>query len=162
MKRKTCLLLILALALTLLAACGPKENCAEAHNDDRTYRLHMCTDKEKYDFGEPVSIIFTVTNVSDESLTLDGGDEPALDICIRSECWSEGQEMTPELTRVTLESGGSRAITWVWPTADTDLEALERDSPPTSTVGGLVFGSVIPWPDASPRSVWVSVVYRRP
>jgi hypothetical protein len=43
MKRTTCLLLILALALTLLAACGPKENCAEAHNDDRTYRLQICT-----------------------------------------------------------------------------------------------------------------------
>ena len=77
MKGKTWLLLILALAPALLAACGPRENCAESYDDGKTNLARICIDGEKYDFGEPIHITFTVTNISDEPLTLDGGDEPA-------------------------------------------------------------------------------------
>lgn len=155
--------LLLLLALTLLAACGPKENCAEAHNDDRTYRLHICTDKEKYDFGAPISITFTVTNISDEPLTLDGGDEPAMDIYVEGEHWSDEQGLTLDLTHVTLEPGKSRTLSWVWPTPRTDLKEISFPPdafPPDASIG--VDGIVIPRPGASSRTVWVDVYYRRP
>ncbi len=172
MKGKTWLLLIVVLASALLAvcllvACGgsaePEENCAEGHDPRNTRTLRICTDKVVYDFGEPVYITFTVTNVSDQSLTWDSGDRAAMDICVRDECWSDEQELTPDLTRVTLEPGESRTLEWVWPTVNTDLKALERTFPPdTSTFGTFATGSGIPRPGASPRSVWVPITYRRP
>ncbi|HIP96942.1 MAG TPA: hypothetical protein EYH32_06990, partial [Anaerolineae bacterium] len=77
MNKKLLTWLSLSLALALLAACGPRENCAQSHDprDARTNRytrtLRICTDKKKYDFGEPVHITFTVTNISDETLEFD-------------------------------------------------------------------------------------------
>jgi hypothetical protein len=153
-KGKYWLLLILAFALALLVACGMQENCAEAHNDDRTYRLHVCTDREKYDFGETVYITFTVTNVSDQPVTLNGGDEPAIDIWVTRDQWSNGRELTLDLTRVTLELGESRTIEFSWPTPPTDLDSL-------TGYGALTIGArgvVMPWPGAD-RSVRVWFQY---
>jgi hypothetical protein len=162
MNRKTCFVL-LALALPLLNACEPRENCAEGHDPLNTHQMRICADKKEYDFGVPISITFTVTNVSDEPLTLDGGDQPALDIDVWREHWSDGQELTPELTRVTLEPGESRTINWVWPTSQTDFRLLINSFPPEGgrlTVRPL--GTVIPLPGASPRAVWVDAYYRKP
>lgn len=154
MKGKYRLLLILALALALLVACGLQENCAEAHNDDRTYRLYVCTDKKKYDFGETVYSTFAVTNVSDQPVTLNGGDEPAIDIGITRDQWSDDRELTPDLTRVTLEPGESRTIEFAWPTVHTDLDSLTGYV--TLTIGAR--GVAMPWPGAD-RSVRVWFQY---
>ena len=157
MKTKPWLLLLLALALALLTTCGPKQNCAESHDPRNTRTLRICTDKKKYDFGEPVHITFTVTNISDETLEFDGGDKPVIDIGIAQEYWSDGQELTPELTRVTLEPGESRTIELVWPTPRTDLEALSGYGALHISVGGYVR----PFPGTD-RVVGVDVHYRSP
>jgi len=159
-KRLQWLGLLALLAACLLTACGPKENCAEAHNDDRTYRLGICTDKRKYDFGEPIHITFTVTNISDGTLKFDGGDKPALDIGIAQRYWSDGRELTPDLTQVTLEPGESRTIELVWPTPGTDLE--EISFPPEGGLTSIgVQGIVRPFPGTD-RAVGVYAYYRRP
>lgn len=163
MKRKIYLLCLLFLVPTFLAACGTRENCEVAHNDDRTYELHICIEKRKYDFPEPIHITFTVTNISDQPLTLDGGDKPALDIRVEGEHWSDGRELTSELTRVTLEPGESRVLNWVWPTSQTDLEELGRGfSPGPGMLSIGVDGIMIPLLNASRRTVWVYAYYRKP
>ena len=157
--------LSLALALALLTTCGPKQNCAESHNDDRTRRSRICTNKKKYDFGEPIYITFTVTNVSDEPLVLNGGEKAAIDIRVQGEHWSDKQELTPETTRVTLEPGESRTIQWVWPTHDTDLEAVKRGfagAPEAGLVGICMFGVVRPLPWYGRGVVGVYAYYRYP
>jgi hypothetical protein len=159
MNRKTCLVL-LALALPLLSACEPRENCAQAYND-RTYRLRICTDKREYDFGAPISITFTVTNFSDETLVLNGGGKPAMDIRVEDEYWSDEQEMTPELTRITLPPDGSHTITWVWPTSRTDLEALGHDFGELRLITISVFGIEFPIPGAE-GLIGLLVYYRAP
>ena len=152
MKTKPWLLLLLALALALLAACGPRKNCAESYDDRKTNLARICTNKKEYDFGEPIYITFTVTNVSDEPLVLNGGEKAAIDIRVQGEHWSDGRELAPELTRVTLEPGESRTLEWVWPTARTDLEPLKR-------ISG-VYGIVRPLPGTR-RAVSVDVRYQR-
>lgn len=161
MKEKSRLLLLLALALALLTACGTRENCAVSHDPGRTRAFRICTDKRKYDFGEPIHITFTVTNISDETLEWNGGDEPAMDIRITPEHWSDEQELVPELTRMTLEPDESRTIKWVWPTPGTDLS--EIGFPPEGGSTGIsVFGTVRPLPGTEDGAVGVHAYYRRP
>ncbi len=167
MNKKTWLLVI-ALAPVFLTACllasEPRENCAESHDPRNTRTLRICTDndfRDMYEFGDPVHITFTVTNISDERLVLDGGDKPALDICIRRECWSDRQELTPKLTRVTLKPGESRILTWTWPTTDTDWDAMTGASELTFW-SFHVNGVAIHLPGASERVVWVIFNYNMP
>lgn len=174
MKTKPWLLLLLVIGPMLLAACllvacasgsaGPNENCAESYNDDETILARICTDKVVYDFGEPVYITFTLTSISDhQPLALDGDDGPALDIRVRGEHWSDGQELTPELTHVTLEPGESRTLNWVWPTPQTDLEALKHDAlPDAPTLGISARGIVARRPGAPEGVIKASVAYRVP
>jgi hypothetical protein len=163
MRRKIYLLCLLFLVPTFLAACGPRENCAQSHDPRNTRTLRICIDKEKYDFPEPIHITFTVTNISDETIEFNGGDKPALDIRVEGEHWSDGRELTPELTRVTLEPGESRVLNWVWPTSQTDLEELGRGfSPGPGMLSIGVDGIVIPQPNASRRAVLVYAYYRYP
>ena len=157
-----CVLLIV-LASVLLAACGPRENCAQSHDPRNTRTLRICIDKKKYNFGEPIHITFTVTNISDEPFTLDGGDEPAIDIRVEGEHWSDGRELTSELTRVTLEPDESRVLNWVWPTSQTDLEELGRGfSPGPGMLSIAVSGTVKPLPRASRGAALVDAYYRKP
>ncbi len=167
MNKKTWLLVV-TLAPVFLTACllasEPRENCAESHDPRNTRTLRICTDndfRDMYEFGESVYITFTVTNISDERLVLDGGDKPALDICILRECWSDRQELTPKLTRVTLEPGESRILTWTWPTTDIDRDEMINDY----GAGELTFwsfhahGVEIPLPGATKSGVHVLFNY---
>ena len=154
--------LLVILVLVLLAACGPRENCMAGHDPLSTHQMRICADKEKYDFGAPIHVTFTVTNISDQPLVLDGGDEAAIDINVKGEHWSSERELTPDLTRVTLDPGESRTLEWVWPTPQTDLEALRVSFGEPGVLSIPVGGLVIPRPGASPGGVWVSAYYRRP
>lgn len=160
MKANPRLLLLLALALTLLGACGLRKNCEVIHDPRRTRTLRICTDKKKYDFGEPIHITFTVTNLSDETLEFNGGDKAALDIRVEGEHWSDGRELTPELTRMTLEPDESRALNWVWPTPGTDLKKVNPPPPEWGLTSIYVFGLVTPRPGASRSAVGVTAYYR--
>ncbi len=109
MNRKTWLpVIILApvfLTACFLAACGPKENCAQSHDPRNTRTLWICINGEKYDFAEPIHITFTVTNISDDPLTLDDGDKPAIDIRVEGEHWSDGRELTPRTNSRNARAG---------------------------------------------------------
>ncbi|MCP4536057.1 MAG: hypothetical protein GY832_02825 [Chloroflexi bacterium] len=170
MKKKNCLSLLLIpaiplflilltiLALWLSDLLGLSKNCDVAHNDRKTYASQICTDKKKYDFGEPIHITFTVTNISDETLDFNGGDKPALDILVEGERWLDERELTSELAHVTLEPGESHILNWVWPTPQTDLEPFK--SYPVPSI--FVFGTEISHPGALEGDVWVQSYYRNP
>ncbi len=42
--------------------------------------LQLCTDEPEYQFGETVQIQWQIRNISNKVLTLDGGEDPAMDI----------------------------------------------------------------------------------
>ncbi len=166
MNKKTWLLVVtlapVCLTACLLAAGEPRENCAESHDPRNTRTLQICTDKSEYDFGEPIYITFTVTNISDEPLVWNGGDEPAVDIHVEGEYWSDEQELIIELTQVTLQPGESHTIEWTWPTSQTDLEPLANDFLEEELLSIHIFGTEISHPGASGGAVWVKSYYRRP
>ncbi len=41
----------------------------------------LCTDKAQYDQGDIVHITFTVKNLLEEQIVLDGGQRPVMDVC---------------------------------------------------------------------------------
>ncbi len=161
MKRILHLLLLLVSVPMLLSACGWRKNCEVAHNDDRTYTLRICTDKKSYDFGEPVHITFTVTNISTETLEWDGGDKPVMDIEAGNAQWSEGQQLTPALTRMTLKPDKSRTIELTWPTPKIDIQEFRGHFPELGPLRFFAWGIVRSRPGTR-GSVWVSIAYRRP
>ena len=161
MKRILHLLLLLVSVPMLLSACGPRKNCAESHDPRNTRTLQICTDKKSYDFGEPVHITFTVTNISTETLEFNGGDKAVIDIRIAPEQWSDERELTPAPTQMTLEPDESRTIEWVWPTPEVDIQEFRGHFPEFGPLTFQAFGIVRPRPGTR-RSVWMSIAYRRP
>lgn len=161
MKGKTRCLLIVAAVLLLTACDQSKENCEQKDGPEHTWQAKICTDDDRYDFGEPIRITLTVANVSNQPLTLEGGDRPALDIRVQGQNWSDGKELTPDLTRVSLEPGESRTLEWVWPTPATDLEALEGLLVEQSQLSIGVYG-LLATGSGPPETVWVYAYYRAP
>ncbi len=156
------------LILIFLICCIPmarvgfelwRPNCETTYNGERTIRSQICTNKKSYDFGEPIYITFTITNVSREPQVLDGGDRSAVDIEIGyedydarkyiNEYWSDDKELTPELTRITLKPGESYTLKWVWPTPRTNMEALRKYVLMTAIMGKCpitIYGLEFPLP----------------
>lgn len=98
--------------------------------------LQLCTDKRKYQFGETVQIQWQIRNISNKVLTLDGGEDPAMDIYAANwlpaseeggadryveEHWSDTHAYE---TQIQLEPGETYLIEWQWPTVHTNLEAV--------------------------------------
>ena len=122
------LLLVLLLMLGTAAGCKPaepekpEEHCAGGVDASGEEEAVICTDKAEYQYGEIVHVRFTYTNLRDRPEELNGGSEAAMDICERDVCWSDGQELTPELTRLVLAPGESRTIEWTWPPSQAHLD----------------------------------------
>jgi len=129
-------LLLLASLTLLLSACslfsGP--NC-DSGIEDRSGNLAtgrkqahaiiatLCTDRTDYNKGDTVHITFTVKNLLDEQIVLDGGQRPVMDICISAApCLSHYQPEIAQLTRLALEPGQSHTIQWDWPTPGVDMD----------------------------------------
>ena len=98
--------------------------------------MQLCTDKRKYQFGETVQIQWQIRNISNEVLTLDGGEDPAMDIYAANwlpvseeggadhyaeEHWSDTHAYE---TQIQLEPGETYLIEWQWPTAHTNLATV--------------------------------------
>ena len=95
----------------------------------------MCTDKQKYQFGEPIHITFTIKNISGDvnqkhsrSLKFGNGTGPAMDICDpwRYACWSDEQNLTEDDKHFVLRFGESRTLTWTWPTTTEHFAYIEE------------------------------------
>jgi len=146
----------------VLTACGggeKKSYCEESQDPSGALQLRICTDGFRYDFAEPVHILFTVTNISDAAVTLDGGEGPAVDIRVENDLWSAAGDA---VTVLTLEPQQTHTIEWVWPTAGTDLDAITQNlgqGPAEITIGvkGLAFT-----PAGARASVPINAYYRYP
>ncbi len=83
----------------------------------------LCTDKAQYEQGDTVHITFTVKNLLDEQIVLDGGQQLVMDICIwQDQCVASSQPAEAQLTRLVLEPGQSHTLSWNWPTPESDLQ----------------------------------------
>jgi hypothetical protein len=119
--------IFLALALLLIAGlvvwCTRRENCKSFQDGSQVTESRMCTDKERYRFGEAVHVSFRITNISDHSLEFGDGSGPAMDICGPwQRCWSDGRELTDEQKHFVLRPGESRTLEWTWPPSLTYVE----------------------------------------
>ena len=82
----------------------------------------LCTDKTDYNKGDTVHITFTVKNLLDEQIVLDGGQQPVMDICVSyAPCLSHYRPDIAQLTRLELAPGQSHTIQWDWPPPDADM-----------------------------------------
>jgi len=84
---------------SLLVEIGSSTNCA---NPDDTVTLHA-----------------SVSNRSSQIFAVELQDRPVLDLCIGSypgysKCWSEGKQLTPDLTKLELKPGESKTIEMKW------------------------------------------------
>ncbi len=111
-------------------------NCAGEQRAAGDLELQICTDKRDYQYGEPVQVRWQIRNISDSSITLDGGDAAAMDVHIvewdlppgaeypvasGEERWSD--EHTYE-TQIILAPGETHLVEWQWPTEHTDFDAV--------------------------------------
>lgn len=128
--KKTFLILALLGVALLLGACS-SSNCKsgterQPGNIDTgtmgrdAVTATLCTDKTDYNQGDTVHITFTVKNLLDEQIVLDGSQQPVMDICAGG-CFSQNQSAETRLTRLVLEPGESYTTKWDWPTSEVDL-----------------------------------------
>lgn len=150
------------LLLGTLVACGggeQKSYCEDSQDPSGVLQMHICTDGFRYDFGDAVQITFSVTNISGAAVTLDGGQEPAVDIRAENDLWSTAGEA---VTVLTLEPQQTHTVEWTWPAAETDLDAISQNlgqGPAEITIGvkGLVFT-----PAGTLTSAPINAYYRYP
>ncbi len=128
--KKVTLLLLFAGVAAVLNACSlfSSPNCAsgterrpgnlatgEKGRDATTATL--CTDKDQYSEGDTVHITFSVKNLLDEPIVMDGGQQPVMDICRWLEedhCLSQTQAADQRLVHLVLEPGQIHTLEWAW------------------------------------------------
>jgi hypothetical protein len=143
------MLLFLALAV-VLSACstsncnsgkeGRPGNFITGQKPADVTLATLCTDRTDYNQGDTVHITFTVKNLLDEQIVLDGGQQPVMDICVgAAPCLSHYQPEISQLTRLVLEAGQSHTIQWDWPPPDVDMD--KSIHPPINA--GTVYGNNI-------------------
>jgi hypothetical protein len=136
-------------------------HCAGEQRSAGDLELQICTDKREYQFGETVQVRWQIRNISNEVLTLDGGEKPAMDIYITEwipasaegeaehyaeEHWSDTH---PYETQIQLEPGGTYLIEWQWPTTHTNLAAVltHRQVPGENVARVSIFADYALQPD---------------
>ncbi len=143
----------------VLVACKPKAPAAQCLTDtiDLTeLKYALCTDKATYQYGEPVQISFTLTNMANKAETLDGGDKPAIDIRHQGyRYWSEENQSTAA-TKITLEAGSVYTIEWRWIPEQAFLTKLFPKWPAPSSV---FFDGIVRYEPDDERLYWFSVKY---
>lgn len=138
-------------------ALVPTENmlsgrCAGEQRSAGDLELQICTDKREYQFGETVQIQWQIRNISNKVLTLDGGEDPAMDIYAANwlpaseeggadqyveEHWSDTHAYE---TQIQLEPGETYLIEWQWPTAHTNLvTVVNHRQIPSKNVARIIF-----------------------
>jgi hypothetical protein len=158
------LLMLLALAV-VLSACstsncnsgkeGRPGNFITGRKPADVTLATLCTDKTGYNKGDIAHITFTVKNLLDEQIVLDGGQQPVMDICVSyAPCLSHYQPDIAQLTRLELGPGQSHIIQWDWPTSEVDMSK----SVESQTNGVAVYGKWIGLDKAS-GSVRVQFFY---
>lgn len=89
-----------------------------AYASVRNLGLHLWTSRYGLSVGESVDIRFTVENIGEKTRVIELADRPVMDISISFDDvpirWSDGREMTPELTRLVLEPGESKTLEMTW------------------------------------------------
>ncbi len=112
----------------------PQPYCSVSQDGDRTTEYTMCTDKQKYQFGEPIHVTFTIKNISGgtglqkySSMEYGNGIDPAIDICDQAGhiCWSDEQMLTEDDKHFILKLHESRTLTWTWPTTPEHLDYIK-------------------------------------
>ncbi len=111
-------------------------NCAREQRAAGDLELQICTDKRDYQYGEPVQVRWQIRNISDSSITLDGGTAAAMDVHIAEwdlplgaeypvasgeERWSDAHSYE---TQITLAPGETHLVEWQWPTEHTNFDAV--------------------------------------
>ena len=101
----------------------------------------MSTDRPAYATGETVTFTLSVTNPTDESLTLASGSGQQYDFIVQDVpgaevwCWSHGRFFTQALTSLTLQPRETRTFTEWW---DQRSNAGQQVSPGMYTVTGVL------------------------
>ena len=143
MKRKWIWIGLLIAVLVCAVAGGvlwwrqqhPQPYCSVSQDGSRTREYTMCTDKQKYQFGEPIHITFTIKNISRgtglqkySSMEFGNGTGPAMDICDpwQHACWSDERTLTEEDKHFMLKLGESRTLTWTWPITPEHLDYINK------------------------------------
>lgn len=85
--------------------------------------LNLWTSRYGLSVGESVDIRLTVENIREKTRVIELADRPVIDISIGFSTmggdhvrirWSDGREMTSELTRLVLQPGESKTLEMTW------------------------------------------------
>ncbi len=140
MKRKELWIsLLIGVALCVVAGgvvwWKPTQAYCKVEQNPGFLEYKMCTNKKEYQFGEPVYITFTITNIRDDPaqpnygpVEFGNGTDPVMDICDDElyACWSNNQTLTDDDKHFTLEPGESHTLMWTMPTSPEYLDHLEE------------------------------------
>jgi len=106
---------ILAAVLVLVGSCNPLRGPVLDERDDGDIRGTLSVSRGKYREGEPVEVVFTIKNMTDEPLVLRREDALVQDIMLFSH-ELEGRWSTQSgrsLQELALAPGESSRIEWV-------------------------------------------------
>lgn len=123
MKKIVLSLLLFCLDLFSFTACVDTSRQPEIATSQLTgvYAIELWSEHEFYEFGEPVNLRATLTNVSTDTITFEGksGTTPVLDINVRAADWPGHEEriwskenLNQVKHLVTLAPQESYIITW--------------------------------------------------
>jgi len=140
------MLMFLAL-IVVLSACSASNctsvtvrrsgNLATGRKPADATTTTLCTDKTDYNKGDLVHITFTVKNLLDEQMVLDGGQQPVMDLCVSyAPCLSHYQAGIAQLTHLELAPGQSYTIQWDWPPPNVDMNKSVESSTNAADVRG--------------------------
>lgn len=111
---------ITVIMLGLVVGCIPSRAVATRTAYARVggLALNLWTSRYGLSVGESVDIRFTVENIREKTRVIELADRPVMDISISFDDvpirWSDGREITPELTRLVLEPGESKTLEMTW------------------------------------------------
>lgn len=163
--RTTLVLLWLFISLVVLTSCvGPSFPNRNTNLLGSGLLLEIWVNTTDAEVGTPIQIRYTVTHTGDQTRVVELADRPVMDIVISFQSWqtqqrtvtrwSDGQEITEELRRMSWEPGESKTLemTWVVPELADDttvrvggtLRFGEREGESTGAGVTICVGSCLP------------------
>ncbi len=112
------LIFVIAVLAFMLLGCSKPVSSTSGVDIGGTMLVEVWASSDCTQPGDRITLRATVTNHTTKKQVIELTDQPVLDIVVRNQGppvhWSDGKLLTPDLTRLELKPGESKAIEMDW------------------------------------------------